>query len=340
MREQHNPWTLPPEYWHDKMRERNMFMYLLAPFFEEASMLLIGASRLWHPWSVKRRDELRNFAHILADRARTMRQRGLAWACNIDSFSQSPAQILGTSVFSRYHNNDKRDAFPEKTSLLVGAAVQTLFNLVPILEKVEEKSWDEHGWVRWIHELGETLSEAPYMNPLPEILSNLSVRALGIHACLLECEGLAYMQARIEDTYRSSNNKQQRKKKSDLSPSALHKLAEEFNTPFETFKEVFEIEYSSWWKEAEKYREQAKLQQRCLFDEWQFNPDGRLIFSAAWEPGMTTEKAHPEYVSEQEVIMSERIIKSFMALFLNFIKDSATKLLKPALVLSEVSKPQ
>src|SRR3989344_3519248 len=282
MRDQYS-WTLPPEYWHGKMRERYMFMYLLAPFLEEASMLLIGASRLWHSWSVKRRDELQIFANILADRARIMRQKGLAWACNIDSLGgQAPAHVLSTSVFSRYHNNEKRDTCPEKASLLVGAAIQTLFNLVPILEKVEEKSWQERGCVRWVHEMGETLVEAPYINPPAELLSNDAIRALGAHAVLLECEGLAYMQARVEDTYRSVNGKQRQKKKSGLSPSALHKLAGELNVEFETIQDVFEIEFSSWWKEAEKYRAQAKLQQNIIFDEWRLDQNERQIGSASW----------------------------------------------------------
>lgn len=63
-------------FWETKMKDKMIAMYFFAPFLEEAGTLLLGAKHLWHPWSIKRIDELAQTSHTLKDAAKTLRQRG------------------------------------------------------------------------------------------------------------------------------------------------------------------------------------------------------------------------------------------------------------------------
>ena len=244
---------LGEEFWHDKMRTRMVSRYYFAPFLEEAGTLLLASKYLWHPWSVRRRDELTELAYKLKGRAKTIRTSGLAWECNESAFGQDPAHLLSTSVYYRYHGNTDVESCPEAAPYLVSAAAKILMLILPALEKLEMQDYEEKGWVRWTSEIIETLMGPTYIGSMPEI-SEEAVRCLGIRAALLECEGLAATQAILEDTFNRTHDRSRRKKSSELSEEQLRKLADEIGMSFETVKEVFTTGFSSWWDEARKYR--------------------------------------------------------------------------------------
>ncbi|MBI2056511.1 MAG: hypothetical protein HYT37_04005 [Candidatus Sungbacteria bacterium] len=311
-------------FWQAKMRNRMIFMYSFAPFLEEAGTLILGAKHLWYPWSVKRADELTKISYALQDRARTLRQRGLAWASNVSEFGEDPAYLLSTSVHHRYHNNDTKISCPEAVPYMVSAAIKLLFILLPMFKKVEELSYEEKGLVKWLSEMIETLMESPYANPALEISDNM-IRTIGTHGILIECEGLSYTQATIEDSFDRKNRNSKRKKRSDLSDAELRKLAFEIGMPFEVVKEVFETEFSSWWNQATKYRNQAQAQRETFLSSLSAEDRIKEGIRIAWNPGTTTQNCHPECWGEKELNKSERIIKTFISMFLFFAENGESE---------------
>lgn len=317
-------------FWETKMRNKMIFMYSFAPFLEEAGTLLLGAKYLWHPWSVKRTDELAKISYELKDRARTLRQRGLAWASSVSEFGEDPAYLLSTSAHHRHHGNDTKTPCPEATPYMVSMATKLLFVLLPAFKKAEELSCEEKGWVKWLSEIIEILMESPYNNPALEISEGM-MRTVGLHGVLIECEGLAYTQAIIEDSFDRKNESSKRKKKSDLSEAELRKLAYEIGVPFEVVKEVFETKFSSWWNQATKYRDQAQAQREIFLSSLSAEEQIKVSIGAVWDPGMATQNGHPECWSEKELRNSEGIIKTFISMFLFFAENGesghlATKL--------------
>lgn len=304
------------------MRNKMILMYSLAPFLEEAGALLLGARHLWHPWSVRRIDELVKISYTLRDQATTLRQRGLAWASNSLEFKGYSTCLLATSVYHRYYDNDTKPPCPEAAPYMVQAATNLLFTILPVIQKIEELEY-KGNLVRWLAEILETLKESPYIGSTPE-LSEEMMRIVGTHAILIECEGLAYMQATIEDSFHRNNKDARKTKQSDLSEDKLRDLASEIDMPFEVVKEVFETEFSSWWDQAQAYREQAQAQ-REIFLSFLFAKDRiKQAIRAARDPGRTTQNGHTECWGEKEYRESEMVIKTFISMFLSF-KDSGLK---------------
>jgi hypothetical protein len=143
----------------------------------------------------------------------------------------------------------------EATPILVAAATRLLFRIVPTMKKIEQEEFVNIG-LRSLQGMIETLIESPCIGTYPEIPER-AMRALGTHGTLLECEGLAYMQARVADSFdkRTGNTK---RKQSALSVAELRKLADEIGMPFASVQEVFERAYSSWWKVSEGYKVRAQ----------------------------------------------------------------------------------
>ncbi len=310
-------------FWETKMRNRMVFTYSFAPFLEEAGTLLFAADQLWHPWSVKRKVELRKAAFSLKDRARDLRQRGLAWASNISEFGQSPAELLSRSTYYRYHGDQPKTACPKAPKAapyLVSWAIKLLFVLLPGFQKVEEEWYEEDGWVKNISEIIEMLMEAPYSR-CPLEISEERIKTLGFLALLNECEGLAYMQASIEDSYYQTNKKERKKKKSSLSEMELRKLARELDMPFEVLKETFETEYSSWWQKSAEYRELAVVEKEKFLSSLPAKEQIKTNLKEAWKSGTTSQINHPKCRDENSFRQSEKIIKSFIAMFLFFMDN-------------------
>ena len=311
-------------FWHDKMRTRMVSRYYFAPFLEEAGTLLLASKYLWHPWSVRRRDELTELAYKLKGRAKAIRRSGLAWACNESAFGQDPAHLLSASVYYRYHGNTDIESYPEAAPYLVSAAAKILMLILPALEKLEVQDYEEKGWVRWTSEIIETLMESTYIGSVPEI-SEEAVRCLGIHAVFLECEGLAATQAILEDNFDRKHGRPRRKKSSGLSEEQLRKLADEIGMSFETVKEVLETEFSSWWGEAKKYIDHAEEQKTFIISSLGIDDSIMGLVKSAWDDGMTHNgithngSMNDMYYSEGELGKSENIIKTIIAMFLNAI---------------------
>ncbi|GEM_PF-4567639 len=316
-------------FWETKMRNRMVSMYSFAPFLEEAGTLLLAAKHTWHPWSLKRLEELTKLAYTLKDRAKTFRQRGLAWASSVSEFGEDPAYLLSTSVYSRYYGNKTKSTYPEATPYLVSAATQLLFLLLPAFEKVEEMSWEENGLVKWLHEILETLMESPCIGVFPSIPDEL-LKIISTDAILLECEGLAYTQATLEDSFARNNTDVRRKKKSDLSDAQLRKLAQEIDVSFDTIKEVFETEYSSWWNQVADYRKQAQAQKELFLFSLPVEPSIKDAIRVVWDSGMTTQDNSIRCWDTSELTGSERIIKMFISLLLSFQRNKETEYLNPA----------
>lgn len=307
-------------YWTAKMRERMVFMYSFTPFLEEAGTLLLAAKDLWHPWSVKRSAELSKMSYDLQEHARRLRQQGLGWACNVSEFGQDPAYVLSTFSPYRYHGGEKEfTPCPEAAPYMVAAAKNLLLLLFPMFRMVGKTFWEEKHWVGWISDIIETLMEAPYCQPVPELSAD-AMRDIGVHGILIECNGLACTQALLEDSY-ASNTGTQRKKASDLSNEQLRDLASKIGVPFEVVKDVFEAEFSSWWERAQGYRDRAEIQRKLFADSLPVDPAIKEVILRAWDPGSTSHNGYPERLLYNEVTKSEMIIKTFISMFLFFDKD-------------------
>ena len=254
-----------------------------------------------------------------------LRENGLAWASNASEFGEDPAYLLSTSVYQRYHSNDtKIMPCPEAAPYMASAATKILFNILPTFKKLEELSYEEKGWVRWLSEIIETLMESPYTNSVLEISDNMT-RAIGAHAILIECEGLAYTQATIENSFNLKNKSPKRKKKSRLSDAELRKLAFEIGMSFEAVKEVFETKSSSWWNQATKYKNQAQAQRELFLSSVSAKDQIKEGIRVAWNPGMVTQNSHPECWSEKTLTKSENIIKTFISMFLFFVENEKSE---------------
>lgn len=311
-------------YW-ETGKQNAVQMYSFAPFLEEAVILLIGASRLWHPWSVKRREELLTISRELQGRAKLFRERCLVRVSDISKFGEDPSYALYQSAFYRFNEGAKQTSpFPEATPYLVSAALQILFFLLPAFQKMEEDSHEGKGLTKWLSLIIETIMESPCRNPV-DVLPAPALEAAVTHGILLECEGLAYMQAMMEDRFVRVNKKERRRKKSERTDAELHALADEIGAPFEAVKEAFETEYSSWWDKVTEYRNKAQEQKNIFLT---FIPDthARELVGSAWNSGMLTENARPDCWSEKELQKSEKIIQTFILLLLYFIAHGTLRI--------------
>lgn len=304
-------------FWADRLRNQTLFLYLFAPFFQQTATLLIVAESLWSPWAVKRKEELLNVASRLKHLAEMSRKKGLAWACNDNEFGADPAGILSPRAFGRYYRKETREAFPRAVPLLVSAATKTLFALLPILEKFERTAVAMAGTAAILKECVETLYESPCIGLNPDI-SEAAILRLAEEAVLLECEGLAYMQAMIEDNFYFHNPNASKKKKSDITDDEIRKLAEEIGVSFSQVKDVFETEYSSWWQVSNSYSRQAEEKRKIFLAGLGLEKSAQDLIFAAWNPGMPTETARPRVWGS--ITKTEAVLRRCIAMFLFLLK--------------------
>lgn len=301
---------MPPGFWETKAQRRALYMYQFAPFLEEAGLLLLSARRLWHHWSVGRQEELKKVAFDLNRCARSLRISGLVWSGEtLNAALENPRLTLNCSVYHRYYTDELKEACPEAAHILTSAAARILFFLLPEFEKAEKAEWREKGRVKWLSEIIETLMESPCIGPCPQITEDVQ-KILGLHALLLECEGLAQTQAHLETilTARSGESRLRKKNKSSLSYDQICKLAADINVPVETLKDALESEHSKWWDQAGEFRRQAQTQKEKFLSLLSVGDDIKLTIRSAYEPGSATSES-PSYLTEEDCAVTERAIK-------------------------------
>ncbi|MBI4120828.1 MAG: hypothetical protein HY457_01035 [Parcubacteria group bacterium] len=304
------------DFWEARMRHERIFLYSLAPFLEEAGILLLGGHHLWHSWSLNRREELLRIAHELKGRAKLLRKSGLAWACNVSAFGESGAAVLSSASHYRYHPNEgKLPICPDALPYMVGMATEILFVLLGVLEKAEKDGHADGGHLEWLSRIIETLTEAPYSRPVTQAPEAL-LETLSAHAVLLECEGLAYAEATIEDSFNRKDPKRRRKKQSPFSDEKLRELASEFGMPFEVVKEIFETESSSWWDKATYFKGQASEAWETIISSLPADGNVKTHIQIAWDVGGTAQDARPECWGEDELRKSESVIQALISSFL------------------------
>ncbi|MBI4118281.1 MAG: hypothetical protein HY455_01980 [Parcubacteria group bacterium] len=308
-------------FWEAQMRDTRIFLYSIAPFLEEAGALLLAGSHLWHTWSLNRKEELLRIAYELKGRAKLLRRSGLSWAANVSAFGESPAAVLASAAAHRSHPREKVPVCPEALPQVAGMATEILFTLLGVLEKAARDGRDIEGTIEWLSHIVETLSEAPYNSrPLTHVPEGM-LRTLAEHAVLLECEGLAYTQATIEDSYNSKDSSRKRKKKSPLSDDKLHELASEFGMPFEVVKDIFETVASSWWDKATYFRDQAGERWETLISSLPTEDGVKAHIKIAWDIGGTAQDGRPSCWSIEELQKSEMIIQALISTLLFYVAD-------------------
>jgi len=309
------------EFWNRKYGSRNVLIYHLTPIVNEIGLLLIGAGRLWHPWGRNTKKMLSGSGHKIEGKAEDMRKIGLAWAGNLAPFSEATfgsraGSLLSSHAFDRYHSerSDKVDPFPKAAGLLASAAMHMLFMLRPQFEKVESLSWEERDkWVKPMDHVIEELMSSPLLkeiSPVSEIMFERLIR----HAAFLECEGLAYMQAHIEDEYAKDLPKKKRRR-TDMTGDQIRKLADEIGMNFGTVKETMETEFSSWWKTSAAFAEKARVEFEKFLEAVPQRQAAKDALRIACEPGMTSNWTKDNYPSESDVNGCEQIVKTFIAIF-------------------------
>ena len=316
-----NPFGESPywrNFWQNKSIEKNVMLYALAPLFQEAAGLLCTAAHLWHPWSIKRVEELETLARSLSGEAATLRQRGLGWACQDSRLVANPSYILcGASHHRRYKKSDEQtiEQHPEATPYFVTAAVHVLFLTLEIFGRISEKEFGQRHWIPKISVMIEQLMESPCIGSKPEI-SNEMRRVIALRGIFAECEGLAYTMARIEDQYRFKH-KTAKRKRSDLSDEQIGALADDLGVDFNVLKEMFETEHSSWRKISERYKKDAELLTANFFSkDFDIPQTTRVAMQSSWELGRTEISHLPDYFNEDEMNSAENVIKAFISMFL------------------------
>lgn len=251
------------DYWQAKMQNKQVASMAMLPMMSVAAALTNLAGTLWHPWGRKRTKELRVMSSTINQRASDMRRNGLGWAAGIFHDEHKAGYILSNSSFKRYFGEAVLgEPAPNLVPLLVSSAIAALFCVRDIAIKISAIEHDERSFL-WIDELIEELSESPTVGNMPNV-SDKALRALGDCGVLLECEGLTYMLALIEDRHVRVAGKE-KKKKSSLSDAELSRLAAEIGVDPTILKEVFETVGSSWWQRSVAYKTGATTAAGAFF---------------------------------------------------------------------------
>lgn len=115
-------------FWEHKTANQNLSFYMLAPFLEEAGRLIRAASLLWHPWSVRRREELKRIAYELQNEARRCRGLAFGWSQHVPALEvPGNCLMLDAIAHSWYYGGDELPAeCPEVVPSLLGRATHPL----------------------------------------------------------------------------------------------------------------------------------------------------------------------------------------------------------------------
>lgn len=302
-------------YWQAKMRNKHVAAMAMLPMMSVASALINLAGTLWHPWGRKRANELRVMSSTINQRTNDMRRSGLGWAAGIFDDKHRVGYILSNSSFKRYFDESiLGEPAPSLVPQLVSSAIAALFCVRDIATKISAIEHDAGSTV-WIDELIETLSESPAAGSLPNV-SDAALVALGDCGVLLECEGLTYMLALIEDRHARASGKE-KKKEPSLSDSEIFRLANEIGVDPVILKEVFETQGSSWWECSEKYKIGARSATESYF-ALSFAQPASAELMQRWQTGSVSSGDSDVVCREVETFSGcETVVCMLISLFLS-----------------------
>ena len=303
------------DYWQAKMQNKHVAQMAMLPMISVASTLTLLASTLWHPWGQKRRKQLRAISSTLNQRAGDMRRNGLGWAAGIFDDQHRAGYILSNNSFKRYFCEAlEGEPLPHHVPQLVSSAIAALFCVRDIAIKISAIEHSE-GATSWVDELIEELSESPTAGNVPNV-SNDALCHLGECGILLECEGLTYMLALIEDRYARARGKE-KKKKSSYSQVEISRLADEIGVDPEMLKEVFETQGSTWWQRSDAYKTGAKNASLSFFAS-SFAPGTNIELTERWQTGSVSSGDCDVVSRDAEAFSScETVVCMLISLFLS-----------------------
>jgi hypothetical protein len=310
------------EFWEHKRRQKQFAMYCFAPFIELAGTLLIAASKTWHAWSLRRTKELKGCGYDIHDTARHLRECGTAAVLAL--CTDTSAFITSLPSWKRSISNElDLPPHPEATHILVNASANLLLTLLPHLEEAERTEYSRRVNKEKFCGAIETLMESPCIgNYVP--LDPEAIRTLAACAMFLECQGLAVTQGHAEDGFNRKAGRT-KKKKSTLSNDALRDLAEELGVDFDTLKEVFETEHSSWWDTSKEFGVKAQGEKKKFIDSMCSNAETARIVHEVWDFGSAYHESPPEFFAESQLTSSENTVKLLISFFSSFEKLGVEK---------------
>lgn len=253
-------------HWEVRRRDERIRRYLLSAILEDLSMLLGAAQRLWHPWSLQRKSALASIAYQLSEGALHARRKGVQWVCEkigVDRGNSSPTHVLGQATYLRNYQELVVTPQADAAMRIVATVGHVMIRMLPVFAQAEGTEYAGECAVKAYSKLIEPLMEFPGVRdcepPADEVFAEI-----GTLAFQLECEGLAFTQAMIEDGYKHEHPEKKQRQRSRLSDEQLRALADEIGTTFENLKSVFETVHSSWWEQSRMFRSQADPQLGAL----------------------------------------------------------------------------
>lgn len=295
------------------MSRRKMSLYPIVPTLEAASCILRAAAALWHP--VKRREQKKILlvARDMGSKAEDLRKQGIGWMPR-EVFSDGPTVLVSGHPHRSHHSEGiVPPRSPRDGVILLETLNVLLARFDPAFERMEEEHHDEQWLAEWFFGHRETILEiAPRESGE---VSEEAERSFDLYAVLLECEMLAYIQARAEDALSDKTGKI-KKKKPERSDEEIARLAEDIGMSFEDVKAVFSREYSSWWDVSRKFAERATLS-RDRFIDLVGAIDAETV-RAAWKNGSAFLNNTPYSLYGDEVEMAGKIATLMIEMLLAF----------------------
>ena len=241
-----------------------------APIFDALAGLIRTASKLWHPWAHEKIKHLKSTATGLTDWARESRRYGLQ-TLHLGGENSRAAVILAAQAFRRNYSgseekNKRKREFRQDTvaaeiclHIAIGLMEQTIAKMDAAAENRMHDFMAEDS--KRLQKIWEPLSDilaAGTRECFPGGDPKSAVLAIERSSLLFECEGLAHMQAQIEDASRKEfSTRQPTRKRKPLSAEEISRLADDIDYSPEILKEVLEAEYSSWWDVSHKFGKEA-----------------------------------------------------------------------------------
>ena len=309
------------DFWENRRRNAKIAFLPIPPFFDRAGLLLYQAADLWHEWGLKRSKELKECGYLMMEGAQMMRRNGLGWLGSSEKLEEDAGHLLSSFCFHRQEGiklrkPDEKEPprCPEAVPYLVHAAFLIMEHCVPMFKVIAKEEYTEAGWAPKLFGIMEKLAESPCIGSRP-VITDETLHALGIQGVLLECQGLAYTQAHIEDSYTESAGKKKRKKAS-RSDEEIHRMAADIGVDFDVLKDVLETESSPWWREYERYEKEAMARNAGLV----FSGDDAIdeIIRQTVNDGYVDCGSHYKCYREETLADCEAVIKTIIASMLAF----------------------
>jgi hypothetical protein len=303
------------QYWEDRRRDQKVSMYAFAPFLEVAAIMIRGSATLELQFRRKRTKELVHIAYALEERAQHLRGNGIGWLVrSLPGYSP-----LVSAIHKRMHFGGDTPVEPhgEAAERLLSMAISFLFLFESTFMKIEREIHEESSTAVWFFDKLETLTDLSGSTSSCAV-DPRSFQVLGRHATMLECEGLAYAQAMIEDGFTKKSGT--KKSPQHVDEEMLTRLSDDIDVPIETLREVFGQTYSGWWKVKEEYRSRAIKLRDEFIDTLPSPTIFATVYRAAWDLGsvhLNTE-GYPHCFGNEEFAASEQVTKQLIAMFLAF----------------------